>query len=368
MSIHYMDDFADDLGPEKIIHIYEPKSKLRAIVVIDNLSLGPAIGGCRMAPDVSTREVFRLARAMTLKNAINGLPHGGGKSAIIADPKSENKEALLRAFAQAIKILTDYIPGPDMGTDERCMAYIHDEIGRAIGLPRIIGGIPLDELGMTGYGIAIAGDVACEKISLPLQGARVTVQGFGNVGKAAARFFVQRGARVIGVSDLNGAIFNSNGIDIQALIQMTNSDRCVSDTGLGLAIQRDDLLKLETDIFIPAARPDVITELNQGLLKARLVVEGANIPITHEAARVMHKRGVTIVPDIVANGGGVICAATEYQGLSEAHAFERVRNTIARNTEELFARVEEEKLPPHEIAMKMAKERIAQAMEFRAHM
>ena len=146
MSAHYVDSFADDLGPEKIVHIYEPKSGLKAIVVIDNLSLGPAVGGCRMAPDVDTREVFRLARAMTLKNALSDLPNGGAKSAILSDPSVPNKETLVREFAQAIKHLPDYIPGPDMGTDETCMAYIHDEIGRAVGLPQVLGGLPLDEL------------------------------------------------------------------------------------------------------------------------------------------------------------------------------------------------------------------------------
>lgn len=368
MSSHYIDSFADELGPEKIVHIYEPKSKLRAIVVIDNLSLGPAIGGVRMAPDVSTREVFRLARAMTLKNAINGLPHGGGKSAILADPKSKDKESMLRSFAQSIKHLTDYIPGPDMGTDEQCMAFVYDEIERAVGLPKVIGGLPLDELGMTGFGVAVAADVASEKISLPLKNARVIVQGFGNVGRAAARCLLQRGARVIAVSDIDGAIFNTGGIDIPVLIQMSVSGRSVAESGLGIPVARDDILDMEAEIFVPAARPDVITEINQHVLKTRLVIEGANIPITHEAAKILRDRGVMIVPDIIANGGGAICAATEYQGLSETYAFDRVKNTIAKNTEELFARIAEEKCPPHEIATWMAKERIAQAMTFRAHM
>ena len=161
MMSHYIDNFADDLGPEKVVHIYEPKSKLRAIVVIDNISLGTAIGGCRMAKDVTTQEVFRLARAMTLKNALASLPHGGAKSAILADSATDEKEALIREFAQAMKTLTDYIPGPDMGTDETCMAYVHDEIGRAVGLPKVLGGIPLDALGMTGYGLSVAAKGCC---------------------------------------------------------------------------------------------------------------------------------------------------------------------------------------------------------------
>jgi len=368
MCTHYIDSFADEFGPEKIIHIYEPKSKLRAIVAIDNLSLGKAIGGVRMAEDVSTREVFRLARAMTLKNALAKLPHGGAKAAILADPASKDKEKIIREFAIAIKGLTDYIPGPDMGTDERCMAYIYDEIGRAVGLPRVLGGLPLDELGMTGYGLSIAADVASEKIGLLLKGARVVIQGFGNVGKAATGFLMQRGAKIIATCDSKGGIHNPEGIDIAALTEYKARGGKVAESGLGKPMGNGDILEVESDIFIPAARPDVFNEANQHLLKTRLVLEGANIPITHEAAKLMHDRGIMIIPDIIANSGGVICAAVEYQGLSEADAFEKIKATITQNTQELLARVTREKMPPHEVALKMAKERIAKAMAYRAHM
>ena len=150
----------DDLGPAKVIHIYEPKLKLRAILVVDNVACGPSIGGSRMAPDVSLDECFRLARAMTRKNAAAGLPHGGGKSVIFADPKMPDaqKETLIRAFGRAIGDIKDYIVGPDMGTNETCMAWIKDEIGRSVGLPREMGGIPLDEIGATGFGLAASID------------------------------------------------------------------------------------------------------------------------------------------------------------------------------------------------------------------
>lgn len=368
MMSHYIDNFADDLGPEKVIHIYEPKSKLRAIVVIDNISLGTAIGGCRMARDVTTQEVFRLARAMTLKNALANLPHGGAKSAILADSGTDEKEALIREFAQAIKTLTDYVPGPDMGTDEESMAYIHDEIGRAVGLPKVLGGIPLDALGMTGYGVSIAAQMAADNLSFNLDGARTVIQGFGNVGKAAAKYLSDLGVKLIATCDSKGGIHNPDGIDIPQLIKIKEAGTPVSQSGLGKPVSNEDLLKIESDIFIPAARPDVFTEANQELLKTGLVLEGANIPITHPAAEKMHKRGIRIVPDVIANSGGVICAATEYQRLSEPDAFKRVEATIKGNTDELLKRVVKEGLPPHEIAHKMAQERIAKAMSYRAHM
>src|SRR6516164_6856837 len=144
--------FADEFGPYKLIETYRPAVGLKAVVAVDNIACGPAIDGVRIAPDVSAEEAFRLARAMTFKNAAAGLPHGGGKSVIVADPKMplREKERLIRAFAAAIADLTEYIPGPDMGTDELAMGWVKDETRRAVGLPREIGGIPLDEIGATG--------------------------------------------------------------------------------------------------------------------------------------------------------------------------------------------------------------------------
>ncbi|MFT5176791.1 MAG: glutamate dehydrogenase (NAD(P)+) [Gammaproteobacteria bacterium] len=165
----------DELGPAKVIHLSEPRHGLQAIVVVDNVSAGPAIGGVRMASDVSVGECTRLARAMTLKNAAAGLAHGGGKSVIVADPTlpAQSKERLMRAFARAIADIKDYIPGPDMGTDERCMAFVHDEIGRVVGLPVELGGIPLDEVGATGFGVAVA--VCSEPLSICISTCMVRV-------------------------------------------------------------------------------------------------------------------------------------------------------------------------------------------------
>ena len=170
---------ADALGPHKVLLVRDARVGLEGIVVVDNIACGPAIGGIRMAPDVSVGEVARLARAMTYKNAAAGLPHGGGKAGIVGAPDIPlaEKENIIRAFGRAIRDLVDYIPGPDMGTDEACMAFLHDEIGRAVGLPRVLGGIPLDTIGATGFGLAICAEVAQELGDLKLAGARVTVQG-----------------------------------------------------------------------------------------------------------------------------------------------------------------------------------------------
>ncbi len=244
-------DFCDDLGPEKIIHLHDPTgSGLRAIVVVDNVAAGPAIGGTRMAADVSLQECFRLARAMTLKNAAAGLPHGGAKSVIFADPglPADQKQQLVRAFAYAIRDVLDYIPGPDMGTDETCMAWVRDTIGRAVGLPRAIGGIPLDEIGATGYGLATALDVAQEPCGFTLRGARVVVQGFGSVGKHAARFLAERGAVLVGASDTSGTLHNPGGIDVAALIAFKDAGNGVADFPGGTRQPGDAVIDIPCEI------------------------------------------------------------------------------------------------------------------------
>lgn len=251
--------FADDLGPEKVIHLYDPSTGLKAILVVDNVAAGPAIGGTRMARDVTLEECIRLARAMTLKNAAASLPHGGAKSVIFADPKMprDEKEKLIRSFAHALADIKDYIAGPDMGTDETCMAWIHDAIHRSVGLPREIGGIPLDEIGATAFGLTAAIDVASEFTDLDLDGARVVVQGFGSVGANAARFLEERGAVLIGAADSRGAVLNRDGLDLASLMDWKSSGRSVSEFENGTTIAIDDLVGVECDIWIPAARPDV---------------------------------------------------------------------------------------------------------------
>ena len=179
---------SDELGPYKVLFARDHTVGLEAVVVVDNVACGPAIGGVRMAPDVTVEEVARLVRAMTWKNAAAGLPHGGAKSGIIADPRQDtgNKETLIRAFGRAIATLTDYIPGPDMGTDETCMAWLKDEMGRAVGTPSILGGIPLDTIGATGYGVAVSAEAAQEFANFKLKGSRKrprfpVLQGLGSL-------------------------------------------------------------------------------------------------------------------------------------------------------------------------------------------
>jgi glutamate dehydrogenase (NAD(P)+) len=359
--------FADDLGPSKIVHIYEPSIGLKAILVVDNVACGPSIGGVRMAPDVSVDECFRLARAMTLKNAAAGLPHGGGKSVIFGDPKmpAGEKEQLVRAFACAIGDEHGYIAGPDMGTDERCMAWVKDEIGRSVGLPLEIGGIPLDEIGATGYGLAVCIEAARPYCDLELEGARVVVQGFGSVGRHAARFLAEKGAVLIAAADSRGTVVDEDGLDLARLTAVKQEGGSVLDYDGGDKRDRDAIVEVACDIWIPAARPDVIRADNVDRLEAKIVAQGANIPVTEEAEKALHARGVLSLPDFIANAGGVICAAVEYHEGSEATAFQTIAEKIGRNTTAVLAEARASGALPRDAAVAFAERRFREAMRLR---
>jgi glutamate dehydrogenase/leucine dehydrogenase len=360
-------ELCDDLGPVKIVLLREPAAGLQAVVVVDNLAAGPAIGGVRMAPDVTIEEVMRLARAMTLKNAAAGLPFGGGKAGICADPAIDRavKERLVRCFARAIASLTDYIPGPDLGTDEACMGWIHDEIGRAVGLPRVLGGIPLDQLGATGLGLAAAAEAVQEAGYLRLEGARVAVQGFGAVGGNAARFLADRGAVLVAASDSAGAVTDPEGLEVAALAACKAEGASLAAFEGGSPIPRDDLLGVDCDLLIPAARPDVLDAATAELVRAAVVLEGANIPATAEAELLLHKCGVLVVPDIIANAGGVICASVEYRGGTQAQALALVQERVAANTSQVVERARELGILPREAAEDLARARVAEATSYR---
>jgi glutamate dehydrogenase (NAD(P)+) len=358
---------ADRLGPEKIVHILKPALGLKAIVVIDNCAAGPAMGGVRMASDVNLGECARLARAMTLKNAAAGLPHGGAKSVVVGDPRmpKANKERLIRAFATSICELKDYIPGPDMGTDEEAMAWIKDEIGRAVGLPRVMGGIPLDEIGATGFGLAIAAQVVEEFGGPRLEGARVAVQGFGAVGQHVARFLAEKGAPLIAACDSRATVVDPEGLDVGRLIEFKRQGKSFTDYDKGKKLAPEDIIDIACDIWIPAARPDVINSANVERLNAKLVLQGANIPVTLDAERRLHERGILSIPDFVANAGGVICASVECHGGTEKAAFDVIAEKIRVNTREVLRASKEGNMLPRQAATAMAERRIETAMALR---
>jgi glutamate dehydrogenase/leucine dehydrogenase len=371
LAAHSFHEYTDEYGPEKIVYVYEPRCKLKGIVVIDNTAIGPAIGGIRMTPTVNVDEVFRLARAMTWKNALAGIPHGGGKAGIIADARAitqREKEILIRQFARAIEPMNQYIPGPDMGTDETAMAWIRDEIRRSIGLSQVLGGIPLDQVGATGYGLAVCGSIAVEFAGFSLQGARVSVQGFGNVGKHAANYLSELGAILTVATDLDGTIYDPEGIDIQLLTNIMAEKGGLKSYPRGKLLPRDAFIDLECDIFVPAAQPDVIDEGNADRLACKLILQGANIPITPAAEKILHERGILSVPDFVANAGGVICGSVEYRGGTKKQAFAEIEEKLRENTKAVLEKSRRDDKLPRDAALELAKERVLEAMRYRRSM
>jgi glutamate dehydrogenase/leucine dehydrogenase len=360
-------EFCDALGPEKIISIYDPDAGLHAYLAVDNTAAGPAIGGVRMASDITADECFRLARAMTLKNAMAGLAHGGGKAGIVADPNqpADEKTRLIRAFAYAIKDIQDYIPGPDMGTNETAMAQVHGITGRAVGLPRTLGGIPLDQIGATGFGLSVALEVAQEFTDVKLANATVVIEGFGSVGQHAARFLAQQGASIVAVADSGGARHCAEGFDLAELLAHKLAGQSVAHFRQGKQIEPGDLVAVDCDVWIPAARPDVIDMSNVSRMRTKIVIEGANIPVTLPAEQYLVEQGVLVIPDFVANAGGVICAAVEYHQGSEQQALAVIEEKIAANVEQVLNEAVRQGVSPRTAASEIARSRIQEAMSYR---
>jgi glutamate dehydrogenase (NAD(P)+) len=228
-----------------------------------------------------------------------------------------------------------------------------------------IGGIPLDEIGATGFGLAIAAEVAQDFCAVKLAAARVAIQGFGAVGKHAARFLAARGVSLVAASDSTGTIVNQRGLDIEALIALKGRDRSVVEFSGGQRCDREAIVGVDCDIWIPAARPDVITMANIDSLRAKLVLQGANIPASAEAEERMHQRGILSIPDFIANAGGVICAAVEYQGGTQSMAFGIIEEKIRSNTRAVLDTMRLRRVTSRKAAVDLARQRVAAAMGYR---
>lgn len=320
-----------------------------AYVVYHNTARGPAKGGLRIWPTVTLEHTRELAELMTWKTALVGLPFGGGKSGICLDPRqfsSAEKAAIIKEYVHMIsgELLSGaYVPAPDLGSTPSDMAVIYGETHRpesVTGKPPRVGGLP-GRREATGYGVAHVTALACEALlGRPVEGARVAVQGFGNVGEWTCRFLHQRGARLVAVGDLSGAVYNDGGLDPEVLARRVAEAGGVAGAP-GDQIDNQELLALEVDVLIPAAVEGVLTARNADKVRARLVVEAANAPTTAEAERILAERGVPVVPDILANSGGVVASYVEWrQAKSGAMTkVEETYETIAEQLEAAFHRV-----------------------------
>jgi glutamate dehydrogenase (NAD(P)+) len=291
-----------------------------------NITLGPAKGGIRYHPDVTLDEVTALAAWMTWKCAVAHIPFGGGKGGIICDPAKMSRrelEALTRRYvAEIIDAIGPEkdVPAPDVNTNEQVMAWVMDTYSMHVGhtTTSVVTGKPL-ELGgslgrreATGRGVMIATREAARHVGIDVKGARIAIQGFGNVGSVSADLLAQQGARIVAVTDWRGGVYNDKGIDIAALLAHVQQHRTVDGFSGGEPLAHEKLFGLDVDVLIPAALENQITMANASAIKARIIIEGANGPTTPDAHRHLHDRGVFIVPDILANSSGVTTSYFEW--------------------------------------------------------
>ncbi len=291
-----------------------------------NVTLGPAKGGIRYHPSVSLDEVTALAAWMTWKCAVAQLPFGGGKGGVICDPTKMSRrelEALTRRYTAEIidAIGPDKdVPAPDVNTNEQVMAWFSDTYSMHVGhtSTAVVTGKPVEMGGSlgrreaTGRGVMITARESARHLGFPLKGATVAVQGFGNVGSVAADLLAEQGALIVAVCDWKGSVYNAKGLDTKALIAHVAQHKTVAGFAGGESLGDTDIFGLDVDILIPAALENQITAANVGTIRARMVVEGANGPTTPEAHKALHDRGVFVVPDILANAGGVTVSYFEW--------------------------------------------------------
>jgi glutamate dehydrogenase (NAD(P)+) len=372
-----MFDLIDEWGPEKIVCVSDARTQMRGVLVIDNTARGMGKGGTRMSPTIGVTEVARLARNMTWKWAGVDLFYGGAKAGIQADPSASSKEEVLRAFVRALRneVPEEYVFGLDVGLTEADAAIILDEVGRggAVGTPDALGGLPFDQLGATGHGVAETVDAAAQFAGLPTSALSASIQGFGAVGAATARRLDELGATVVAVSTSQGGLYNPDGLDVAELLALRRQrgDALVHDYADAKPLSAGEELTVDADVLIPAALQDVIDTDLARTLPARIVVEGANLPSSTGAQQVLHDRGVIVVPDLIANAGGVVAAAVamdfRFSGIrpEPAAVFDNISTKLRACTHEVLQESRRQSLTTHRVARATAQARVAEAMRLR---
>jgi len=321
-----------------------------------NNAIGPTKGGIRLHPDVSENEVRALSMWMSVKCGIADLPYGGGKGGIVCDPREmsfSEIERLSRAYVRAVSQIvgpTKDIPAPDVFSNSQNMAWMLDEYSRIrefdspgfiTGKPLVLGGSQGRETA-TARGVAICVEEAARVRELPMKGARVIIQGFGNAGSYLAKYMSDAGARVVGISDAYGALYNPDGLDIDDLLERRDSFGTVTKL-FKKTITNKELLQSECDILVPAAIENQITQDNAHQIKASIVVEAANGPTTNAATKILTDRGILLVPDVLGNSGGVIVSYFEWVQNNQGYYWtsEEVDNRLQGLMRRSFATVYE---------------------------
>ena len=350
-----------------------------------NSTLGPYKGGIRYHQNVELGEVVGLAALMTFKNSVMGLPLGGGKGGITVDPSQlsrAEKQSLTRRYTSEIGPFigpTKDIPAPDVGTDAQTMAWMMDTFSQENGYaqPGVVTGKPVEiggslgRVGATGLGVIYVAERAFETQGKTLKGSKLVIQGFGNVGSHAAQFGYERGAKILAVSDVTGALYDPNGLDMQGLLEHVKSKKTIEGFGKGQKITNEELLLLECDALLPCALEGQIDGHNAEKVKAKMIVEGANGPVTNEATKILHRKGVFVVPDVIANGGGVVVSYFEWvQDImsffwDEDEINKRLHGVITKAFDKGYSLAKEKNVDLRAAAMAVAVQRLQSAMLLR---
>jgi glutamate dehydrogenase (NAD(P)+) len=350
-----------------------------------NVSRGPAKGGIRYHPSTELDEVRALAMLMTWKSALVHLPFGGAKGGVACDPRTLSQrelERLTRRFTTQLQGLIgpeSDIPAPDLGTDAQVMAWMMDTYSKHVGhaAPGVVTGKPVSLGGSegrrdaTGQGVAYLVQEAARHIDLDLAGARVAIQGYGNVGSSAARALQRLGARVIGITDIGGGVFRGGGLDLDRLTWHLRETGSIAGTPGTEPLSNAELLALDCDVLVPAALEGQITSANAQTIRARLLAEAANGPTTPDADPLLQERGVLVVPDILCNAGGVTASYFEWVQNRQAFAWTldeinaRLRRVLVRAFDDVWRTAAEHQVPPRLAAHVLAVERVAEATRAR---
>lgn len=346
---------------------------------------GPAKGGVRFHPDVTLDEVKALAFWMTMKCAVVNIPYGGAKGGVLCDPRKMSLgelERLTRRYTSEIGIIIGPekdIPAPDVGTNPQVMAWMMDTYSMNAGhsVPGVVTGKPVDiggslgRLEATGRGVVYITEEICKHLKVDLGPASIVIQGFGNVGSNAAQIFHRAGKKVVGVSDVKGGVYNPKGLEIDALVKHRWETGSVAGFRGAEAVSNKELLELPCDILVPAALENQITSENAAQIKAKIIVEAANGPTTPEADKILHERGIFLIPDILANAGGVTVSYFEW--VQDIQAFfwdehdvnKKLKEILNKAFQEVLKISHREKMDMRMAAYMLAVDRVGRALKLR---
>ncbi|MFX0083383.1 MAG: Glu/Leu/Phe/Val dehydrogenase dimerization domain-containing protein [Candidatus Hodarchaeota archaeon] len=377
----------DEFGPEKIIFLNNPTVDMNAVLIIDNTVYGPTGGGVRFAPDITVDEMIRLARAMTLKFSTYNIPVGGAKSGIWGDPLDlQKKDILLSSFADSIELFVKsdiYYPGPDMGTDDNDLIKIFKTLKLPNRAPKKIKlikmGIPVEEL-FTGYGVVYCLTTIYDNIEKIIikhihknHKPRVIMEGFGKVGTALAMSLNEIGYKLTGVSTINGAIFDEDGLNVEDLIKLklTYGDQLVNqyESKNLVRVPKEKLFELSseypTEFIIPGARPDAINKENVGKIQALSIVPAANIPYEKGVTETLKDMNIIAFPDFVVNAGEVLALNFSFnRAVQNAdEIFEYIKSKITEKTMEVIQGAAEERISPYNYAVENALKEIKKRLQ-----